>query len=112
MEEEKVISSAMQIILYAGDARTYTEKALDCLELDQYGEAEEWMAKARESIIRAHQEQTNIIQADAAGDKLEYSMLFTHAQDTLMTNYGEYHVAEKMVRLYKALSKKIESMDL
>lgn len=33
--------------------------------------------------------------------RIEYSMLFTHAQDTLMTAYGEFRLVKKLSPLYK-----------
>lgn len=108
MNEEEVVNAAMQIILYAGDARTYINEALEELMEEHQEKADEKILLAEESIKNAHMNQTQIIQGEASGIKVPYSMLFTHAQDTLMTIYSEYHIARQLIVMYRKLSNKIE----
>ena len=44
-----------------------------------------------------------MIQRQAAGEKFEYSLLFVHAQDTLMTIDAELHLFKRLVPVFKAL---------
>ena len=55
-------------------------------------------------ILTAHKVQTATIQAQAAGEEVEYSLLFTHAQDTLMTISAELHMVKKMMPIVRALA--------
>ena len=108
MKYEDLVEAAMQMILFAGDARDDIKKALDAVMEDKETEAEQYMESAKEALAQAHHCQTDIIQKEAAGERCEYSMLFTHAQDTLMTIYSEYHLAEKIRMMYHILNEKIK----
>ena len=60
------------------------------------------IGEAREDIKKAHQEQTEIIQKEAAGEHYKTCLLFTHAQDTLMTIMSEVNLTEKMIILFES----------
>jgi PTS system cellobiose-specific IIA component len=93
---------AMNMIMHAGDARTLIMEALDDLADNKDDEALEKMEKAHEELIQAHQIQTGFIQHVASGEVEEtYSVLFTHAQDTMMTIYSEYNVTNKLINIFK-----------
>ena len=94
--DTEITQIAMQIILHAGDARTQLEKAL--------GEAEDQlMEEARDNIILAHNSQTALIQEEARGNHHEFSMLFTHAQDTMMTIQCELRIAQHIIKILRRL---------
>ena len=95
---------AMGVILNAGDARVYIDKAMDALAELDIEAAEGYLAQADEKILAAHRSQTDAIQREAAGESMEFSVLFVHAQDTLMTIAAELHMAKKMLPVVKALA--------
>ena len=64
------------------------------------------MNDAEAKLLLAHRAQTDTIQRQAAGEEISYSLLFTHAQDTLMTISAELHMAKKMMPLVRALATK------
>ena len=39
---------------------------------------------------------------DARGEEREYSLLFAHAQDTLMTIYSEINIAKQLLKIFKS----------
>ncbi|MDO4849858.1 MAG: PTS lactose/cellobiose transporter subunit IIA [Coriobacteriia bacterium] len=95
---------AMGVILNAGDARVFIDKAMDALaELDLEA-AESFLDEADKKILAAHRSQTDMIQREASGETMEFSVLFVHAQDTLMTIAAELHMAKKMLPVVKALA--------
>ncbi|MGL9810012.1 PTS lactose/cellobiose transporter subunit IIA [Enterococcus sp. DIV0970a] len=96
---------AMSVILYAGNARESIDEALEALESLDFSAAEKLLDKADEQILKAHNSQTSIIQRQAAGEDLEYSLLFIHAQDTMMTINTEFRLTKKLLPIFKALSK-------
>ena len=106
MEDEKLDINmvAMNVILNAGDGRVLVDKALDCMAEFDFEGAEKNLEEADAKILKAHQSQTETIQRQAAGEDVEYSLLFTHAQDTLMTISSEYRIAKRMLPIVKALS--------
>ena len=104
---EEMIDSSMQIILHAGDARMYCTVALKAIEDFDFLKAEENMKLADDSITIAHKIQTDVIQSEAGGEKQEYSILFTHAQDTLMTIYSEINLAKRIMKIMKKVDERI-----
>lgn len=107
-KENELVSVAMQIILHAGDARLKVEEALREVKKFNFEGAETSLNEAKECLHMAHIAQTNIIQKETRGQVNEPSLLFTHAQDTLMTIMSEERLATEMIALFKVLNKKIE----
>lgn len=110
-EDNKLIPVAMQIILHAGDARTKANQALDAVEVNDYEKATELIKEARENIAQAHQAQTDIIQGEAAGEVYDPCLLFTHAQDTLMTIMTEVNLTERLIQLFNGLNSRFEALE-
>ena len=103
---EELVATAMQIIMNAGDARLSVKDALSHAKAFDFTEAENKMEEAKKFIVQAHKSQTEVIQSEANGKKYEYSMLFAHAQDTLMTIMSEIQLAEQMIDILKIMSHK------
>lgn len=106
--DDELSSVAMHVILNAGDARALMDEALEQLAEFDFDGAAEKMTQARDKILAAHASQTDIIQRQAAGEKFEYSILFVHAQDTLMTIDAELHMVDKMTPLVRALFERVQ----
>lgn len=105
-EKEKAAMIAMQIVIHAGDARNLIMKALDETAEFKFNSAKEKLDEAQIEIHEAHRYQTEIIQSEAAGNYFEYSILFTHAQDTLMTVCTELNMAKKLCMMFEKLDKR------
>lgn len=95
---------AMQIILHAGDAKIHVYEALDKIKEFDFTSAIEEMKKADEEIVAAHKIQTAMVQDEAAGNDYPNSLLFNHAQDTLMTVISNCEMAKKVIDIAKAIS--------
>lgn len=108
---EKTIQSAMQIILHAGDARVSVKKTLDALAEFKIELAKEFLKDAQMKITEAHRIQTNSIQDETRGKTSEYSLLFAHAQDTLMTIYSEINIAKQLVKITEAIDMRISAIE-
>lgn len=100
--ENKSVKDTMEIILHAGDAREFIADAIDNVATYDYSKAEENMRKAEAELVIAHRLQTAKIQQEAEGKKVPYSVLFTHAQDTLMTINTEYNIVKHLIAVFKA----------
>lgn len=112
LENNPLTEVAMEIILHAGDARMFIQQALDAVAAFDYDTATAKLAEARREWTLAHHAQTDTIQAETAGTvRHEYSMLFTHAQDTLMTINSEYIVAQKLVALARAIDERLKKLE-
>ncbi len=111
MVSEKIANEAMQIILHAGDARAHCTKAIKAIEKADFDMAKEEMELANQDIIKAHKVQTSAIQGEARGEEGEYSILFVHAQDTLMTVYSEMNIAKRLIRIFDAYEQRIAKLE-
>lgn len=110
-ENGKSVKDTMEIIINAGDARELISEALDNVADFDYKAAEGNMEKAKEKLVIAHRLQTAKIQQEAEGKKVEYSVLFTHAQDTLMTINSEYKLTAHLIKVFKKRDEKEKHND-
>lgn len=101
-EMNPLVPVAMQIIVRAGEARTRANEALDALSEKDFETAKAKMEEAHREITLAHQSQTEVIQREAAGEKIDGGVLFSHAQDTLMTVMSEVNLSDRLVQLFEA----------
>ncbi|MCF0110941.1 MAG: PTS lactose/cellobiose transporter subunit IIA [Erysipelotrichaceae bacterium] len=105
MENFDINRISMEVILNAGDGRELIDQALDAIADQEYGKAETLLEEAEEKITIAHRVQTQVIQSHMAGESIEYSLLFIHAQDTIMTINTELRMTQKMLSIFKKQSK-------
>ena len=99
-EQNELVQVAMQIILHAGDARNHATEALKAAKQFDFDLAQEEMKQANECITLAHKA---TVQNEMSGEKYEYSMLFAHAQDTLMTIMSEINMSTEMIDILKII---------
>ena len=100
-EENELIS--VQIILHAGDARVKVTEGLQEAKRFDFEKAEALMEEAEKAFVLAHKAQTEIIQNEASGESYEFSLLFAHAQDTLMTIHSELMTIHSELRMAKEM---------
>ncbi len=96
--------AAMQIILHAGDAKMKIESALDEVNNLRFEKAFSLLDDAEKDILEAHQSQTKIIQDEAGGKEYPNSLLFNHAQDTMMIAMNDLAMAKKMIRIFESVA--------
>ncbi|WKF85889.1 PTS lactose/cellobiose transporter subunit IIA [Lacticaseibacillus pantheris] len=100
-QNQKSIKDTMDIIINAGDARAFISEALDAVAEFNYSVAKQKMKVAEEKLTVAHRLQTKKLQQEAEGDDIQYSVLFTHAQDTLMTIKTEFNLTNKLITVFE-----------
>ena len=101
--EDKMVEAAMAVIVSAGEARDFCKEALQSARNGNIEEAEAKLAEANASITQAHNGQTEVIQAEMRGEETKISLLFIHAQDTIMTITSEINMAKEMLEMYKLI---------
>ena len=104
IEMNELEINIMNIIVNAGDAKSYAYEALAKVNEGSYEEANKLMEKANASINLAHNAQTEMLQKEASGEKIEISVLFVHAQDHLMTALSEKNLIEQIIELRKVVN--------
>ncbi len=109
--EERVITAAMGIIMHAGDARLLIYEALTAITENDYEAATEKLKEAQKKMTEAHKIQTDMIQGEARGKSIGYSLLFTHAQDTLMTIYSELNLTKQLCKMFESFEQRISKLE-
>jgi len=109
--DDQLTTTAMTIILCAGDARSAVRKAYDALAAGNREVAVQQMATAQDAIKKAHQAQTEVIQAEAGGAELTLTLLFSHAQDTLMTINSEVITAGNLLAVFDSFDRRLAALE-
>lgn len=104
--EDEVNKISMKIILHAGDARNQIKDAMNAIKAQDFERAQKLLKLSSDNLRRAHESQTKVIQDVASGESLPFSVLFTHAQDTLMTIMSEYNITKEMIEIFKEIQYK------
>lgn len=110
-ELDQVSAEAMQIIMSAGDARVSCNDALKAIAEGSVETAKELIKKAEGQIAEAHHVQTDAIQGSIGGETQTYSLLFAHAQDTLMTVYSEIHITKQLLQIFEGYEQRIRALE-
>ncbi|MBG0784563.1 MAG: PTS lactose/cellobiose transporter subunit IIA [Anaerolineaceae bacterium] len=108
-DKSKSVQFATMTILHAGNARKMISDAYTALSEFDFEVARKKIEQAREEAIFAHREQSKIIKSESEGDSLEFSLLLTHAQDTLMTAVSEIQIAKNMITIVEKLHSELQN---
>lgn len=108
LENKDINSVAMEVIMNSGDAREKIDLALVEIANFNFNQADELLIEAEKMLNKAHNAQTSVIQSQVSGENVEYSLLFIHAQDTLMTITTELRMTKKMMPIFQILINKEE----
>lgn len=108
---DELTATAMKIIVRAGDARTAVSIAYRALASGDRKGAADGLDKAREAVTEAHQAQTDVVQAEAAGTQHRVTLLFSHAQDSLMTVKSEVVTAANVMTLFDSIDQRLVSLE-
>lgn len=93
----------MNLIVDAGSARSYAMEAIQLARSGEIEEAEKALQSANDEMVKAHHTQTDLIQAEARGERAEINLFMVHAQDHVMTAMLAKDMAAEMIELYKKL---------
>ena len=85
-----------------------SDEALAAMADGDLNGAQELLKEAEALIVKANNAQTEVIQSQVSGESMEYSLLFIHAQDTLMTINTELRMTKKLLPIVKMLMEKKE----
>ena len=96
---------AMSLITKAGDSRGSCLEAIEFARDGRFDEARDLIKKAVDSMIEAHEIQTQLIRDEMAGNGKDISLLMVHAQDHLNLALITRDMAEEMIVLYERISR-------
>lgn len=104
---EEMANVAMQIILHAGNARNSLKESVDFIKQEEFEKARSKITQAKKDLTLAHHSQTKIMQEEINGKEVKHSILFIHAQDTLMTIFSEEIMTSNLLDLFENLHEKL-----
>ncbi|MEN0660723.1 PTS lactose/cellobiose transporter subunit IIA [Caldifermentibacillus hisashii] len=82
--EDLQIETVMNIIAYAGNAKSEGMEALQNAKKGDFEKAREHLESANKFLTEAHNLQTKLLTEEAGGKKFEVNLLTVHSQDHLM----------------------------
>lgn len=94
---EKTVNNAMNIIMYAGDARSSIITALKVAREGDKKKGLELLEEAKKNLLLAHKIQTELLQDEMQGNPSEFSLLLVHSQDHLMNAMLAKDLAEQII---------------
>ncbi|MGL4953109.1 MAG: PTS lactose/cellobiose transporter subunit IIA [Culicoidibacterales bacterium] len=95
--------ASFQIIAAVGGARSSVMEALKDGREGNFEAAAEKLEEANQYLAEAHKGHTGLIQKEAQGEQLPFSLLFMHAEDQLMTTITLRDIALEMIEMYKKI---------
>lgn len=101
MTKEEITMLGFEIVAYAGEARSKLIEALEAAKKGDYDKAEALCQSANQSILEAHKAQTSLLQEEATGSDIAFSVTLMHGQDHLMTTLLLQDMMNHLIELYK-----------
>ena len=103
MQEGSIEMIAFQIISNVGTAKSLVMEALQAAKSGEYEEAEKMLKESDHYFVEGHKVHASLIQKEAAGEPVEFSMLFMHAEDQLMSTETIALLVREMIEIYQKL---------
>lgn len=96
---------SFQLIANVGEARSLLFEALRLAREENFKEAEKYVMDAEDAMLKAHESHFSLIQQEARGEKVEFSLILMHAEDQLMTTELLKSMANELILTHKKYSK-------
>ena len=103
---EKDYEIPFTVIMKASSAKEKFLLAVKEARNGNFENAEKMVSEGELDLREAHKTQTALIQAEARGEKTEFSIIFIHSQDHLTMALTIKDMAEEMIEGYKLFYKK------
>jgi len=93
------------IILHAGNARSKALAAAEEAEAGNFVQAESALTEAETEQAEAHKVHARVIQMEAGGEQVPFSVLLIHSMDLLLLSWAEIDHTRQMIGLLKRVTK-------
>jgi PTS system cellobiose-specific IIA component len=101
--EQDLTEVLMNIIINAGNAKSYAMDAIRAAKKFDFEKAEEKYKSAKDSELSAHNAQTSLLAEESNGQGIKLNLLVVHAQDHLMNCITFNDTAREIIDLYKTI---------
>lgn len=105
MMENDMQMAAFELISNVGEARSLLMEALVLSREEHFEEADSKVKEASDFLTKGHHSHFGLIQKEAEGITLPFSLILMHAEDQLMTTESLKLVVEEMILTHKKYSK-------
>jgi PTS system cellobiose-specific IIA component len=92
------------IILHAGNARSKALEAAEEAESGDFKKAEAALVEAENEQAEAHKVHSKVIQMEAGGERVPFSVLLIHSMDLLLLSWAEIDHTRQVISLLKRVS--------
>ncbi len=96
-------STVMELIINAGEARSYAMQALYAAKRDDWAEVDTQLTESSAASKRAHDVQTMLIGMDEGCGKVPVNLVLVHAQDHIMTAMLAREMIEEFIDIHRKL---------
>lgn len=93
----------IEIISFVGQARSSYIDAIQEAKSGNYSKCNDLVRKGNELYAKGHRIHQQMIQEEAGGNKIEVSLLLTHAQDQLMNAESFKILCDEFIDLYRII---------
>jgi PTS system cellobiose-specific IIA component len=100
---ETIEEICFKIIMSVGEAKGHIVEAINAAEDNEFVLAEELMELGNQKFLVGHKEHAKLIQNEAAGQNVKFSLLLVHTEDQLMSVETLKIMAKKFIKLYRKL---------
>ena len=94
-------STVMELIINAGEARSYAMQALRAAKQGDWDLVDEQLTEASAASKRAHDVQTMLIGMDEGCGKIPVNLVMVHAQDHIMTSILARELIEELIEIHR-----------
>lgn len=103
--KEELQTAAFQIIATVGEAKSLFIEAMYAARENDFEGAQAKLDEGTEVYSKAHSFHFELVQKEASGEDLPFSILFMHAEDQMLTTETVKIMAEEIVNLRKDMAK-------
>ena len=96
---------SFQIITKSGEAKHKAMEALNLAKKNSFDESLKAIKEANVLMGHASSKHFDVITKEANGEKLDFKLLFIHAEDQLLTTQTLILVIQELIEVYKKISK-------
>lgn len=96
---------SFQLILHSGNARAKVIQALREYKEGNESGADELIAQAEADLSIAHDIHFQMVQKEASGNQIPYSLLLMHSEDHLMSTLTMKELVKELLEVFKSQRK-------
>ena len=104
-------STVMELIINAGEARSYAMQALRAAKKGDWAQVEAQLTEASAASKRAHDVQTMLIGMDEGCGKIPVNLVMVHAQDHIMTSMLAREMIEELIAIYRQREEAVQAAE-